>query len=289
MFKNCLNCGSEFNGKPKQKCCSRKCSNELMYGVNNVKCDFCGKEFRKSKSKTERSKRHYCSIKCKSEHQKTLLKGENNPNFKKANTDIGCSNCGKVVNILNCNLKNSDGSVKKNIYCSSECKAEHQKILLRGENNPKFRSVRCKCTQCDKEILRTPNYIKSKQNIFCSYKCWYDYMSINMCGKNSHRFRHDISNEEREISRRFEGYSFWRREVFKRDKFTCQVCGDRKGGNLNAHHLNSYNWDKDNRTNIDNGVTLCEKCHMYFHSNYGFGDNTKEQFEEFKQNMLIPR
>jgi len=67
----------------------------------------------------------------------------------------------------------------------------------------------------------------------------------------------------------------WRMDVFARDGFTCQGCGDNRGRNLNAHHIVPFSviiqenklknlqdaldckilWD------IHNGVTLCEKCH----------------------------
>ena len=31
----------------------------------------------------------------------------------------------------------------------------------------------------------------------------------------------------------------------------------------------------------DNIVTLCKKCHTDFHKEYGFGNNTLEQYNEF--------
>ncbi|MDD4986550.1 MAG: hypothetical protein PHQ43_12375 [Dehalococcoidales bacterium] len=70
-------------------------------------------------------------------------------------------------------------------------------------------------------------------------------------------------------------YAEWRQGVFERDNFTCYLCGDGRGGNLEAHHIrllsdmvHKFNvctfeealavkeiWD------IDNGITLCNKCH----------------------------
>jgi len=73
----------------------------------------------------------------------------------------------------------------------------------------------------------------------------------------------------------------WGTKVKKKDNKKCVICGNSK--NLNAHHLNGYHWDIENRDNIDNGVTLCETCHHNFHDIYGWGGNTKEQFEEFEK------
>lgn len=289
MLKICENCKREFNGKPKQKCCSRKCSNDLKFPKIIVKCDNCGKDIMKRKHEIERSTRHYCSNECRYEHQKTIFLGESNPNYKNRSVKVMCSNCGKEIHILICNFKNSDGTIKKNHYCSKECKAEHQKTLLLGENNPKYSSEKCYCSQCKKVIYRNAWDRKTRTNLFCSKECYHDFMSEHIRGEKHSRYRHDISLEEREIGRNFDGYRYWRREVFKRDNYICQCCHIAKGKRINAHHLDGYNWCKEKRTDINNGVTLCTECHNLFHSIYKFGDNTKEQFEEFKQNMTIPR
>lgn len=67
-------------------------------------------------------------------------------------------------------------------------------------------------------------------------------------------------------------YKEWRTTVFKRDNFTCQNCGY-KGKKLNAHHLvipfkDCFD-DKEMLLNIDNGLTLCEKCHKKLHKTKG--------------------
>ena len=68
-------------------------------------------------------------------------------------------------------------------------------------------------------------------------------------------------------------------------KYTCDCCGDSSGGNLVSHHKDSFNWCKERRNDLSNGVCLCEKCHTEFHKKYGYGDNTEAQYIEFKANF----
>ena len=72
----------------------------------------------------------------------------------------------------------------------------------------------------------------------------------------------------------------WSKQIMERDKYTCQIC-NQHGGKLNAHHLNGWNAFPEQRFDLDNGVTLCTDCHKEFHSQYGYGDNTREQFDEY--------
>ena len=282
--KVCLICGKSFKPiKKTQLYCSVSCRVKSREKKVKVNCACCCNEVLRLESELIRSENLYCSNECRYKHQKITMLGENNPNYKNANADVICSNCGEKFNILICTTKNSDGSIKKNIYCSSECKAEHQKITLRGENNPKYRSIRIECSFCGKSLQKTPNYIESRNNIFCSSDCKADWQSKFLRGENNPNYDSTISEEEREIRRNFDGYAYWRREVFKRDNFTCRICGYRRGGNLNAHHLDGYNWCKEKRTDINNGVTLCDNCHKEFHKIYGLGNNTKEQYEAFSK------
>lgn len=108
-------------------------------------------------------------------------------------------------------------------------------------------------------------------------------------GEKNGMYNPNLTDEEREImykDKRGDEYNYWRRKVYERDLFTCQVTGEKSKGNIVAHHLDGYNWCIEKRFDIDNGITLCEEIHKLFHKLYGYGNNTKEQFEEFKQRYL---
>lgn len=75
--------------------------------------------------------------------------------------------------------------------------------------------------------------------------------------------------EEQDI-RNSKEYSEWRKNVFERDDYTCQMCG-KKGGTLNAHHIKSFKKYPKLRLKLSNGVTLCDECHRKLHKKIGRG------------------
>ncbi len=55
-------------------------------------------------------------------------------------------------------------------------------------------------------------------------------------------------------------YKIWRLKVFSRDNFTCQGC-NLVGRYLEVHHIKSFAKYPKLRYVIENGITLCKKCH----------------------------
>lgn len=137
----------------------------------------------------------------------------------------------------------------------------------------------CKC-ECGNKI----NVITSRLLNGGTKSCGCTRIEIlkSRTGVNHPNYNPDLTKEERE-GRRGAAHDDWSRMVLERDDFTCGMCS-KVGGKLVAHHLNSYNWDRENRYNIDNGVTMCVECHREFHSIYGYGNNTRKQFEMFLVN-----
>ncbi len=81
-----------------------------------------------------------------------------------------------------------------------------------------------------------------------------------MVGKKNPNWKGGITSENHRLRTSTE-YRQWRKAVFERDGYTCQLCGDSRRGSLNAHHISSWAEYLERRYDVGNGKTLCEKCH----------------------------
>lgn len=70
-----------------------------------------------------------------------------------------------------------------------------------------------------------------------------------------------------ERRRKESGYQKFRQIVLERDGYKCRICGATE--NLHVHHIKPYSEYEDGRTDPDNGITLCAKCHRKVHSKHG--------------------
>ena len=55
-------------------------------------------------------------------------------------------------------------------------------------------------------------------------------------------------------------YKAWRKSVFTRDEFVCQMCGE-KSEELEAHHIRTKRRFPRLTLEVNNGITLCFTCH----------------------------
>jgi len=131
--------------------------------------------------------------------------------------------------------------------------------ITNNSNKTKFVCV------CGKEFLVENSSLKHRTPKYCSQKCYYRYTHHNRNeGKHwtlkESQKRYDKDNPAWNNGSSFEPYDWrfnnkLRKQVKKRDKYTCQICGSKR--QLVIHHMD---WNKEN-SNIDNLVTLCRSCH----------------------------
>ena len=136
------------------------------------------------------------------------------------------------------------------------------------------------CEMLDDKYVNCKTPIRYRAQ--CGHEAEISFDVFQNCSKASLRCRdcQKITYRDVPIYRNGIKSKEFAREVFKRDYWTCQVCG-KHGGKLNAHHLYSYVDNDELRYDVSNGITLCEPCHISFHREYGYGKNTPSQFESY--------
>ena len=78
-----------------------------------------------------------------------------------------------------------------------------------------------------------------------------------------HRWKGGVGSD-RHLAMGRKEYKEWREAVFTRDQYICQQCFQR-GGNLQAHHIKSWEEHPELRYAVSNGATLCHQCHLTRH------------------------
>lgn len=146
--------------------------------------------------------------------------------------------------------------------------SEGKKGTMSGVNNPAWKGgkIQKECLIC-KIIFQAEPHKKNKK--YCSIKCKGLWQEENQIGKNSPSWKGGTTSLIIRI-RGLKKYILWRKSVFERDGYICQDCKYNKGGMLEAHHIVFVSdCIKNNRLDlifdIDNGTTLCKKCHKKIH------------------------
>ncbi len=145
----------------------------------------------------------------------------------------------------------------KNKYCSRECYLQDHCI----KNKERI------CPKCGKSFIA-----KTAEDKYCSWECYNKDRHMPK-GEEHWNWQGGVSllNDRHDSSE----YKEWRKKVYERDNYQCVKCGSKE--KLNAHHILAWKFYPDKRYDLDNGITLCEKCHTQIHKKYGY--NTDKRIE----------
>jgi len=236
----CAHCGCGFVAVKRtriaRKFCSRSCCGLHYRGTKRPRtliskqCDSCQRVYQIKRSKVITSR--YCSVSCKITGHKSKPKISRSVRIEKKKGR--CRVCG------------SHGISRKTKYCSLECRYLGRYKKSRDELSLVVRG----CGVCGSPI-RVWTKRPQKNCAKCSH--------ILRRGSGNPNWKGGVTSEGQLIRRSPEGIA-WRKSVFERDRFTCQICG-KVGGTLHADHIKPFAYYPDLRTDIGNGRTLCEPCH----------------------------
>lgn len=220
-------------------------------------CLYCKKEYskRKNEKPSAYKNRKYCSNNCK---MKSLADGWRNKNkyLREYKKEIRkCFYCGKE--------KLVPPSLSKRPFCDRKCMAKWMSEKQKGQNSSHWQGGKIKrnCIICNKEFEFDKGDLKRRNSrIFCSISCKAKYHSI---GEKNPNWKGGITPENKKIRYSIE-FKNWKLSVLKRDNYICQNCGEIE--ELNCHHIKLFSKYIEDRFNINNGITLCRKCHYEIHS-----------------------
>lgn len=164
-------------------------------------------------------------------------------------------------------------------------------VLYRTNRQGKNASYywKCKC-DCGEETEVITSQLGKTQSCGCLHKEELIKGAKRRSGKNHYKYNHSLSEEERLYGRVRNSVQLreFTSAVFTRDDYTCRICMKR-GGNLNAHHMDGYHWCIERRGDPTNGITLCEDCHYNFHMTHGWKNNTEKQFIDYMDTLCQKR
>lgn len=192
-----------------------------------------------------------------------------------------CKMCGKQFDIMPTSLNRGCGCIDCGFKLTGAKRRSTHDVFIQKmsivNSNIKILSrystsnvkVECECLVCGHTWSATPNHLLKGKG--CP-NCYY-LSKINT----------NLTEEERANKRHYPKYYTCLRETRKRDNYTCQLTG--ATDNVVVHHIVAYSTDPTKKDDINNCITLSESIHKEFHSRYGYGNNTKEQFVEFVNDL----
>lgn len=155
-------------------------------------------------------------------------------------------------------------------------------LVLNFSHTDKWRTSHWSCV-CDCGNIKTISQRALVNGSTKSCGCLKQEVDNDRKGVNNPRYNPNLTIEERVGGRFIEGYKEWKCQIKNIFKFKCDTCERSISGKMVSHHLESYDKNPSLRTDLTNGVCLCKMCHASFHKKFGYGNNTKEQYNSFKE------
>lgn len=154
-----------------------------------------------------------------------------------------------------CGIEFKGEKYNANRFCSRDCYNKFHNIKNR------FR----KCLNCGKEFEA-----KHSKRKYCCWDCFAEILHQKQQRENHPSWKGELVDRTK---RWCSDYKHWRLSVFERDNNQCCLCGSTI--KLNAHHLKSWKNYPELRYDINNGITLCEQCHIEYHQTNGYYDKNE--------------
>lgn len=145
-------------------------------------------------------------------------------------------------------------------FCSYDCRSQWRKVHWTKENNPLWQGGDRKkvCQSCNKEFSikkgRAISLFRSQK--FCSHECGVE--GRDTIGEKNPNWRG--GHAKRPATQKG-----WAQAVISRDLATCQECGS-TNVELHAHHIKPFKDHPELKWDVDNGTTLCFRCHWAVHT-----------------------
>ncbi len=143
--------------------------------------------------------------------------------------------------------------------CICDCETV---VIINGNHLRSGHTQSCGCLRNELASERNKERIGNKHPMYGKKRIEH---SKKMRGKKHWNWQGGISPENHILRVSLKSKQ-WRLGIFERDNYTCQICKDNKGGNLNAHHILRWSKFKSLRYTLANGITLCKDCHRFIHS-----------------------
>lgn len=211
-------------------------------------CAVCGTSFQ-----AKRKGRLYCSRKCyqnknswryldpepKDLHPLLQTRG----NKRRRGEVRKCGYCEKEIYVLPTYVK------KRRIsFCSQKHMIAHKKEHAI--------QICVLCKVCSSPILTKPSNQKWRPRVTCSKECLKKHRREKAEQRRQTYTKHQVDR----LARYSPETEIWRKAVFERDDYTCQMCGVR-GSYLEADHIKPWAYYPELRFELTNGRTLCKGCH----------------------------